>query len=95
MPLKYLICELDITTVQNSYSGKFGDFDIPHTGTYNLDGISPGKKLCLLEFCRERTASMYQITVFSFGRRVFYLRKTDGGLTTRTAANQRRPTFVA
>ena len=52
MPLKYLSCELNITTVQKTYTEKFGDIDIPHTGIYNLDGISPRKKLCLLDLCK-------------------------------------------
>ena len=38
---------------------------------------------------------MYQITVFACGRPAFYLRKADGGLTTKTAGNQMKPTFSA
>ena len=74
MPLKYLIFELHITTVQKSYAENSGEFDIPITATYNSDGISPGKKLCLFDLCSEGGVSVPDYC-FSFGRQVLYLRK--------------------
>ena len=88
-----MICESDITTVQKSYTEMLGDFDIPQTGTYNLGGMSPGKKLSHLDLCRERRRRTRLLV--SFGRQALYLRKSDGGLTTKTSANQRRPILVA